>query len=218
VFSAVGRALAGYHHRRIHLPRTRRVAAALVELVEGAGGGASVLDVGCGDGRIARAVADGLGASRVEGVDLRLPASVAVPARCYDGRILPFGDEAFDLVLLSDVLHHAAEPAALLREGLRVARRALVLKDHFCFGYLSGKVLTWMDRVGNASSGVEVTGRYLSPQEWVALVGAAGGRIAELRWPLRIHDLPWRVLTRSELQFAALVEHAPRGGEREARP
>mgnify|MGYP001578296030 CR=1 FL=1 len=65
-----------------------------------------------------------------------------------------------------------ADPAALLSEGLRVARRALALKDHFRFGYLSGKLLTWMDVVGNASSGVEVTGRYLSPQEWVELVAA----------------------------------------------
>ena len=210
MLSAVGRALGAYHHRAIHLPRTRRVAAALVDLLAQRDDCDSLLDVGCGDGRIALAVADALGISRVEGVDVQLPGRVAVPAQRYDGRALPFADGAFDAVLLSDVLHHATQPDELLRECLRVARCAIALKDHFCFGLLSGRLLTWMDLVGNASRGVEVTGRYLSPEQWVALVAAAGGRIADLRWPLRIHDLPWRVVTRSELQFAALVEHAPK--------
>jgi hypothetical protein len=65
-----------------------------------------------------------------------------------------------------------------------------------------------MDLVGNHDSAVEVRGNYLHPEAWFDLVGGAGGRIAALRWPLRIHDLPWRAITRSELQFAARIEHA----------
>jgi len=51
-----------------------------------------------------------------------------------------------------------------------------------------------------------VRGTYLSLEQWFELAERAGGRIAAMRWPLRIHDLPWRLLTRSELQFAARIE------------
>ena len=64
-----------------------------------------------------------------------------------------------------------------------------------------------MDRAGNAGSGVAVTGRYFSMDEWHALIEAAGGHVARLVWPLDIHGAPWRWLIRSELQMAAMVEH-----------
>jgi hypothetical protein len=98
-----------------------------------------------------------------------------------------------------------------LREALRVASRIVAVKDHFCFGPFSEKLLLWMDVVGNAGPGVHVEGKYLDPAEWVALVREAGGRITGLDWPLKIHDLPFRLVTRSELQFAARIERTARG-------
>ena len=197
-----GRALSAYHHRAIHLPRVRRVQQALGDLIAAGGGADSLLDVGCGDGTIALAVAHRLGSRRIVGVDTQLREQ----AHCYDGGSLPFESKSFDVVLLADVLHHAHDPLGLLAECLRVSRRCVALKDHFAFGFWSDRLLWAMDVVGNASAGVEVTGRYLPPQAWVELVNHAGGRIAQLHWPLRIHDLPWRTLTRSSLQFAARIE------------
>jgi SAM-dependent methyltransferase len=203
---AVGHALAGYHHRRIQLPRARRVAAALAEVLADGSQVRSLLDVGAGDGRIAAEVGRTLGAERIVGVEVKPREHADIEVVAYDGVTLPFADDSFDAVLLSDVLHHASDPRALLAEALRVARGAVAVKDHLRFGAWSNMLLLFMDSVGNAASEVEVTGRYFEPAEWVDMVGAAGGRVARLRWPLRIHDLPWRLVTRSALQFAARIE------------
>jgi hypothetical protein len=152
---------------------------------------------------------------------VRLRPSTRIAAEAYDGHHLPFGDDSYEIVMLSDVLHHADAPTELLGECLRVAARAVALKDHFCFGPISRSVLLAMDHVGNAAPGVPVVGRYWAPPEWLDLVREAGGRMVELRWPVRVHSLPWRLVTRSELQFVALVEaasrsRAPTGNDRAA--
>lgn len=199
------RALFAYHHRAVHLPRVERVAEALADIVGQAG---SVLDVGCGDGTIARKVAAKIGAGRVEGVDVLVRPEVAIPVTAYDGERLPFADGAFEAVLLADVLHHCASPATVLKEALRVASRVVAVKEHFKLGPLSDRILWLMDVVGNAAPGVHVRGTYFSPADWIRLVREAGGATTKLTWPLRIHDLPFRIVTRSEFQFAARVEHA----------
>jgi SAM-dependent methyltransferase len=204
-------ALVAYHHRAIAVPRVRRVAEALTGLIDARGGAATLLDVGSGNGLIARRVATALGAD-VIGVDVRLQPSPAIEVLGYDGRVLPFDDASHDVVLLSDVLHHADDPGALLAECVRVSRFGVAVKDHLSFGAVSSKLLEVMDHVGNADNGVAVTGRYFSTDEWFAMVNGAGGQMTSMRWPLLIHDLPWRIATRSELQFASFVE--PRSASR----
>jgi SAM-dependent methyltransferase len=202
------RAIFGAHHRRVHLPRVERVSRALADQI---GHARSVLDVGCGDGTVAKAIAERVGARRVAGADVKVRPEVAVEVVSYDGLHLPFPDGAFEAVVLSDVLHHCQDPPAVLREALRVAGRVVALKDHFRFGPVSEKILLWMDIVGNAGPAVEVRGTYFSPREWAEMVASAGGRFAGLTWPLQIHDYPFRLLTGDRIQFAASVEHAPPG-------
>jgi SAM-dependent methyltransferase len=199
------RALFDAHHRRVHLPRVERVARALAAQIGHAG---SLLDVGCGDGTVARAIGDAVGATRVAGVDVKVRPAVAVDVVAYDGTHLPFPDGAFEAVVISDVLHHCVDPRAVLRECLRVAARVVAIKDHFRFGPVSEKILLWMDVVGNAAPAVEVRGTYFGPGEWAEMVAEAGGRFAGLEWPLQIHDYPFRIVTQDRLQFAARVEHA----------
>lgn len=193
------------HHRRVHLPRVRRVARALAAQI---GRAESILDVGCGDGTIARAIGEAVGATRIAGVDVKVRPEVAIEVAHYDGTILPFPDGSFDAVVISDVLHHCEHPRAVLREALRVAREVVAIKDHFRFGPVSEAILLWMDRIGNAAPGVHVRGTYFSPGEWAEMVASCGGRFAGITWPLRIHDPPFRLVTRDELQFAARIEHA----------
>lgn len=201
------RALLSFHHQRVRVPRAGRVARALAAQI---GGARSLLDVGSDDGAVAREVAGLIGATRVTGVDIRARAEAAIEVVAYDGVKLPFPDGAFEAVTISDVLHHCQDPGAVLRECLRVASRVVAIKDHFRFGPFSDKLLLWMDRAGNAAPGVQVRGTYFGPAEWVEMVAAAGGSIVGLTWPLRIHDFPFRLVTRDELQFAARVERARR--------
>ncbi|WP_437728742.1 class I SAM-dependent methyltransferase [Sorangium sp. So ce861] len=209
--TVLARALFSMHHRLVHVPRVGRVARALAAQV---GRASSLLDVGAGDGTVALEVARRVGARRVVGVDVKARPGAALSVVAYDGERLPFPDASFEAVLLSDVLHHCARPAALLAEALRVAARVVALKDHFRFGPVSEKVLLLMDLVGNAAPGVEVRGTYFTPGELVELVRGAGGRITGLEWPLRIHDMPFRLVTQDRLQFAARVERPAGGGGR----
>jgi SAM-dependent methyltransferase len=94
---------------------------------------ASVLDVGCGEGALLRAVtADGM----VRGVGLEPEDAAAERARAaglevQPGRAeaLPFGDGSFDVVTLEYVAHHIEHLPRALREAARVARRAVLVLD-----------------------------------------------------------------------------------------
>ncbi len=201
------RAFFSAHHHRVHVPRVERVARALAAQI---GSARSLLDVGCGDGTVAKTIAARVGADRVAGVDIKVRPSVAVEVVAYDGLHLPFPDDAFEAVVISDVLHHCTDPGAVLRDALRVASKVVAIKDHFRFGWLSEKILLAMDVVGNAGPGVAVRGTYFDAREWAELVSTAGGRFTGLDWPLRIHDIPFRWITRDEVQFAARIERADR--------
>lgn len=190
------------HHRWVRLPRVDLVATALADL---AGDARTLLDVGAGDGRVGEAIARRLRAS-VVGADVAPQAGSAIEIVPFDGVTLPFEGGAFDAVILADVLHHAASPDALLGEALRVARRAVLVKDHFAFGPVSRAILRVLDEVGNAQQGIGVRGTYLSPAAWLDLVARCGAAVTGQVWPLHIHRSPIHHLTRDELQFAARVE------------
>ena len=98
--------------------------------------GMTVLDVGCGEGYVVEELL-ARGVREVAGVDIvdirrNRPGEGAAPFRLYDGQTLPFPDDAFDLVMLSFVLHHVPDERKirLVREALRVTRGKLfILED-----------------------------------------------------------------------------------------
>jgi ubiquinone/menaquinone biosynthesis C-methylase UbiE len=94
--------------------------------------GLDVLDIGCGTGGFARAIAVSAQA-RVTGYDyserfiefarkLPAPSCGAVDWLVGDAEQLPFGDASFDRVLLSLVLHQLARPVVAVGEAFRVLR------------------------------------------------------------------------------------------------
>jgi SAM-dependent methyltransferase len=206
VLDRIKQGLLAYHHRTSRVPCGQRVVASLSRHIGQVG---SLLDIGCGDGENTRAMAAQAGATRVVGVDVLVRPTATIEVHPYDGVHLPFPDRSFDAVTMVDVLHHCGDPQAVLREALRVASRVLAIKDHFAFGPLTHKMLYWMDIAGNAKDGIPSPGTYFEPQQWVEMIAAAGGRIAALDWPLKTHDLPWRIIGWPELQFTARVVPLP---------
>lgn len=81
----------------------------------------AVLDVGCGDGGLAKAIA-GAG-NRVSLCDVCEHAKVSSTGLPYalfsQGEPLPY-DAEFDVVLMSSVLHHSDDPVALIADCARV--------------------------------------------------------------------------------------------------
>ena len=151
--------------------------------------GSSVLDVGSGDGTIAKTIADTRPDIRIEGVDVLVRPTTAIPTTEYDGLHLPFANSSFDVVMLVDVLHHTPDPGAVLREVARVARRRVVIKDHLTDRWGSVPTLRLMDWVGNAHHGVALPYNYQSRAQWLELVVRAGLRVEEWRQDLGLY--PW---------------------------
>jgi SAM-dependent methyltransferase len=191
-----------YYFRSNLESRSERVTASVAMHV---GRAKSLLDVGCGDGNNTLRLAERIGIERVVGVDVLVRERTHIEVRPYDGLHVPFGDREFEVVTLLDVLHHCTDPGQVLREAVRVADRAVVVKDHFAFGPVSRTVLYAMDVFGNRKFGVPSPGTYFDFPAWVRLVDDAGGHIAAVEWPLALHDMPWRLVGWPELQFTAKI-------------
>lgn len=182
--------LAFIHAHFIHPARIRNLSCGLGEMLAP---GSSLLDVGCGDGRLAALLQDQCHLSRVEGVDVLVRDEVAVPVRAFDGRHLPWPDQSWDFVMAVDVLHHADDQRALLGDMFRVARLAVVLKDHLCESAFDRWMLLKMDGVGNDRHGVAVPGHYLSRAKWERLFAELGASVETFHdcvpiypWPLSL--------------------------------
>ena len=65
-----------------------------------------------------------------------------------NGLHFPVASASFDVVPVSDVLHHTANPTILLREAFRVATRHVLVKDHYREGFAANARLRFMDWVG----------------------------------------------------------------------
>jgi SAM-dependent methyltransferase len=106
----------------------------------------SMLDLGCGTGRGEMYFAQRHPSLRVVGVE---PVKALIDHAIHEngvstgqmvqasGEALPFPDASFDGVCELGVLHHVREPAIVVREMMRVARKAVFLSDHNRFGATS---------------------------------------------------------------------------------
>lgn len=133
--------------------------------------GFDLLDIGCGDGRVGAEVARLRPDLTIAGAEILPRKDCSIPVTAFDGRRLPFADGQFGAALIVDVLHHTEDPAVLLREAVRVAREAVVLKDHFCENRLDRATLRFMDKVSNRRHGVALSNNYLSRTQWEQLWG-----------------------------------------------
>lgn len=169
---------------------------------------ASVLDVGAGDGSLAKRLMERRPDVRIEGVDVLVRADTQIPVREFDGTTLPFPNDSFDAVMLVDVVHHAANQSALLHEVARVARSMVLIKDHHVRGLLAHPTLRFMDWVGNARHGVRLPYSYWTPAEWDEAFRAANLTRAAERGQLGLYPWPASMVFERGLHFVAALTPA----------
>jgi SAM-dependent methyltransferase len=187
---------------------SRRVQVLSSELANMLPRGARVLDVGCGDGSIAALIEQQRPDLTLTGIDVLVRPHTRIAVTAFDGATIPYGDGEFDAVLFVDVLHHTPDPLGLLREAARVARTAIVLKDHTRDGWLAEPTLRLMDYVGNAPHGVALPYNYWSEREWRAAFAELAWRPSVWRQQLQLYPWPASLLFERSLHFIARLEDA----------
>lgn len=193
-----------FTHRRVYGRRIRVIARHLSELLPR---DAVVLDVGSGDGMLARRVMDLRPDLGIKGVDVMARPTSHIPVTLFDGVRLPFDTGQFDAVMMVDVLHHASDQEALLAETVRVAKRTLVIKDHVVAGLLARPTLAFMDWVGNARHGVALPYSYWTESRWRAAFERVAMRTTIRRDWLGLYPWPASLVFERGLHFIAVLEH-----------
>lgn len=167
-----------HYGERVVWPRRRQ---AIVQAVRGpldraglAGGGTTILDIGCGDGLLARDLAVEVPGLEIIGIDSRMWPGGARPAALGDGLALPFRDGAFDGAMLIDVVHHSRNPGRVLAEAARVSRRFVLVKDHYYESTLDLWLVAAMDWAGGMAVGMDLPYNYLRWEELSSLCKELG--------------------------------------------
>ena len=195
-------------HKRIHGDYVfwRRVCVLSKLLAQLIPPDARVLDVGCGDGLLVHLISRLRPDVRLEGIDVLIRPQTHVPVTKFDGQTIPHGDATFDAVMFVDVLHHTDDPMVLLREAARVARRAIVIKDHTRDGFLAGPTLRFMDWVGNARHGVVLPYYYWPAVRWSRAFEELGWAVVAREQKLKLYPWPASWCFDRLLHFAARLE------------
>lgn len=168
-----------------------------------------VLDVGCGNGTLGRAIMDNPGCPKdvsVTGLERFKRGGEPIEVVPYDGVTFPFPDESFDVVIVADVLHHEDDPDRLLRECARVTRRLVIVKDHQVNGLLAQQRISLIDWAANAPYGVKCLYRYNTPAQWAATPPRVGLRSAEEVRSMHLYPPVFNLLFGRGLQYMGFWE------------
>nr|WP_300975968.1 class I SAM-dependent methyltransferase [Yoonia sp.] len=159
------------HERLVFNRRVRVLVDQIGALVPPA---AQILDVGTGDGQIAKLICEKQAGAQVQGIDIMLRDKTHIPVTLFDGTTIPFDENSVDVVTFVDVLHHTDDPQRLISEAARVARHAVIIKDHLSENAFDHATLRLMDWVGNAPHGVVLPYHYAPRADWDGWFAQAG--------------------------------------------
>jgi ubiquinone/menaquinone biosynthesis C-methylase UbiE len=155
-------------------------------------GAKTVLDVGSGDGLLAKSLMEMIPTLFCEGVEVVVRPQCHIPTKPFDGLRLPFPDRCFDTVMIVDVLHHTMQPGVLLKEVARVARKDIVIKDHRIDSWLSRRAITVTDWIANRPHGVPLPFNFQNSKQWDELVSSTGFKKTFERNDLPMYPFPFR--------------------------
>jgi SAM-dependent methyltransferase len=172
------------HGELVHNRRVRQLCTHLSDLLPRH---AKVLDVGCGDGLLAGLIQKQRPDVEIRGIDIMVREKTHVPVEVFDGNVIPYPNNSFDVVTFVEVLHHPEDPNILLREAARVTSHYILIKDHTDEGFLSNSTLRFMDWIGNAPHGVVLPYNYWREARWKKAFNDLGMEILDWKSDLGLY-------------------------------
>lgn len=170
-----------------------------------------VLDAGCGSGQLGRALMDALPGLVVAGLERAVRDGAAIEVTAYDGVTFPFEDDAFDVVVVADVVHHDPEPLRVLSECRRVAKRLVILKDHKVDGpalTLPYRRICLMDWAANLPYGIPCLYDYPTRKGWHQRFAEVGCKVQNEHLRMQLYPPPYRWFFTPRLQYLAVIDAA----------
>jgi SAM-dependent methyltransferase len=169
----------------------------------------TLLDIGCGDGTIARHIAQEVSGLKITGVEYSPRADCAIPCDSFDGVHLPYADKSFDCSMFVDVLHHTLDPLSIVRDASRVSRSFIIIKDHIAQNAWDYWILRLMDWVGNRPHGVVLPYAYLSSKQWKKLYDDVGLTEKRMEQAIPIYPAPFSWIFGRKLHFISVMAIDP---------
>jgi SAM-dependent methyltransferase len=194
------------HGRAVFGRRVRVLSESLAQKIPP---GASVLDIGCGDGTIASLITRQNPTVSIRGIEFAPRPTCLIECAPFDGVSIPHPSESFDMCMFVDVLHHAPDAQGitrLLSEACRVSRHFVLIKDHLSENRFDYKTLQFMDWVGNRPHGVVLPYNYQSRKQWNHYFSQASLNLRDWNDQIPIYPFPFSALFGRRLHFLALLE------------
>lgn len=131
--------------------------------------GQQILEIGAGNGLVAEMLYRSTGACFTL-LDVVNYNKSSLPMMVYDGRVIPFADNSFDLAMLVFVLHHNPDPVPVLHEALRVSRQGVLIVENDVRGTVKRPATRMVDSLEHLRRGVPPCYFTKSVHEWLRLL------------------------------------------------
>jgi ubiquinone/menaquinone biosynthesis C-methylase UbiE len=191
--------------KRIHEPIYKYRLEVLSEMIiPFLAGGDKVLDIGCGSGRLGEMILESSRCPenlKYTGIEKLPRGGEPIEVIKYDGDKLPMETESFDVVILADVLHHEKNPLQLLKEGRRVSKKRVIIKDHkkeFIFDQLRISIL---DSIANKPHGIKCIFKYYTLKEWHRIISEAKLNIEKEQLAINLYQWFFNIIFGQNLQY-----------------
>ena len=123
-----------------------------------------VLDIGAGTGYLSELLnKKGIDITLIDVMDYN---QVDLPLILYDGVLLPFKNNSFDISLIVSCLHHDENPIEMIKDAKRVGKKIIIVEDTYTNKVTKFLLKVW-DWITNDATGLNMPYNFRTSEEWI---------------------------------------------------